>query len=305
MQDIPVSGFIARELADVDAIVQQAMVDYRASAASCAITFGRRLVACRGYGYLDNEFEVPTPSGVIMRLASVDKLILVTAAELFCSSGYAMPETGVPISQDLRVFEAMRGSWALEPPPGMEADPRIYDVTIRHLLEGRSGIGEVSNACSEVMAALGSPSAPTPWEIPRYLMGAPLKAAPGAMECYANAALGMVKYFIDRYFRDDGGYLGYVQTSVFAPIAEGLELPASLMDDVVISRASPRERDSREPVYISEETGPSTFPGDEGRTVSAADGGANNIDAWMALGTSAEACAGTATTGTWGMQGRS
>ncbi len=278
--EIPVCGEIDPEFCGIDQIIEKAMVDYQASCASVAVTWKQKLIVNRTYGWKDLEGSKAAPPNVYMRLASVDKLILITAAELFLSQGHKMPNTDVPITADLHIFQAMKDSWGLQPPPGMTPDSRVYDITIQNILDGKSGIKELSDSGEEVIRALGLSKAPGAWDLLRYTFGNQLHSNPGEKQVYANNALGVLKYFIDKCWSDKGGYLDFVKTYVFKPAGT---------DQVVISRASPADRDPRESCYISMNNGRSTVSSDQGKIVSAADGGGMNLDSWLALATSAEA----------------
>ncbi len=281
---LPITGQTCRELACLDAIVLDRMERFQITSATLAVSWRGRFYVRRGYGWMDGARTVPTSPDAIMRLASLDKAINETAIKLICDAKwrrqvYRLPRSGTEVSRALPVFRALQDEWGLAPPRGLAPDPWIYEVTLEHLMEGRSYIEPV-DTLHGTMAELGLASLPTMWDVARCIYARRPRQRPGAgPQEYSNAAHGIIKLFIDKL---SGNYRDFVAANVFAPAQ-------AASDDVIIARARRAERSPREPEYHCRERGPSPFAEDQGAELPAADGGGWNFDACMQLATSAPA----------------
>jgi CubicO group peptidase (beta-lactamase class C family) len=96
--------------------------------ASVGVTTGRRLVYAQGYALAEPGYPTVLPT-TPFRIASVSKTITAVAVEQL-------------VEQNLvTLTDRLQNILQLTPPPGGAIDPGFANITIRELLEHRSGIG--------------------------------------------------------------------------------------------------------------------------------------------------------------------
>jgi N-acyl-D-amino-acid deacylase len=146
----------------------------------------------------------------------------------------------------------------LEPPPGATEDPRLADVTVRHLLEHSGGWDRSVSPDPlflpyEAAAAVGEPAPASPETIIRYMLGRPLDFDPGSRYAYSNFGYTV----LGRIIEDVTGlaYDEYVISQVLAPM--GIERMA-------IGRTRASERQEPEVAYhdLRGATGQSVYSGE-------------------------------------------
>ena len=129
-----------------------------------------------------------------MRIASVSKPITAAAVRELIAEG--------EFTLDSHVFDVGQtngGLLALEPFPSL-GDPRIADITVRHLLEHKGGwdraiAGDLTYMELAIASAMGIDSPPGRENTLRFILGKPLQHDPGTKSAYSNIgmlALGLV-----------------------------------------------------------------------------------------------------------------
>ncbi len=163
-----------------DALFPSLMAKWGVPGGAVAVVKDDRLVFAKGYGKSDTESGTPVTPTSLFRIASLSKP-LTSAAVL------RLREKGQLGLED-KVF---RKFLVPLPPPGTAMDPRLLEVTVRHLLEHAGGWDRDASfdpmfLSKEISAALGKPGPASAADIIRYMTGRRLDFAPGARYAYSN-----------------------------------------------------------------------------------------------------------------------
>jgi CubicO group peptidase (beta-lactamase class C family) len=238
-------------LAPFDEAVRAFMEARGIPGGTLAVMRDGRVVLRRGYGTRDGA--APMPADAVLRIASLTKPVTAAAVRLLAAEGR--------LSLDAPAFALL----GLAPPEG--ADPRLEQVTVRHLLEHRggwdkeaSGFDPLNGGTREVSRALGLSGPPSPQDVVRFMLGRPLDFTPGERAAYSNvgyAALGLV---VERVAGQP--YEAFVRERLLAPLGAR---------DVALGRTlSPGPR---EPAYFDPGLCPPVFAPQEDAPVPCASGG--------------------------------
>lgn len=163
-----------------DAFFPSLMAKWGVPGGAVAVVKDDRLVFAKGYGKSDTESGTPVTPTSLFRIASLSKP-LTSAAVL------RLREQGKLGLED-KVF---RKFLAPVPPPGTAMDPRLLEVTVRHLLEHAGGWDRDASfdpmfQSKEISAALDKPGPASAADVIRYMTGRRLDFAPGARYAYSN-----------------------------------------------------------------------------------------------------------------------
>ncbi|HEY3064850.1 MAG TPA: serine hydrolase domain-containing protein, partial [Methylomirabilota bacterium] len=100
--------------------------------ASLVVARDDKLVLARGYGLADKSRHAPVEPTSVFRLASLSKTVTAVAVLTLVEEGrLRLDDKVLPILGELG------------PRPGKINDPRVHDVTVRHLLEHSGGFDRV------------------------------------------------------------------------------------------------------------------------------------------------------------------
>lgn len=214
-----------------DQVITDLMERHGVPGGAVAVSVRGRLVLVRGYGTMDPEGSPMNPLARF-RIASISKPITAAAVMLLVQRG--------ELSLDERAFEILG---ELLPPEGTPArdnvDPRLMDITVRHLLwhtggwdRGDNRIGPAYDPMfipGRVSAHLGVPSPPEPEDIARYMTEQPLNFTPGERYAYSNFGYSLLGRIIEA--RTGRGYEAFVREEVLAPQgADAMRIGASRLD---------------------------------------------------------------------------
>jgi CubicO group peptidase (beta-lactamase class C family) len=240
---LPTSGSVATcELEVFSDAVRSFMEEHYIPAGVLAVMKGNRVVVRRAFGYMDKEMTRVLSPHAVLRLASNDKLVTKGAIMELIAKGANDPVTGAPINANTHVFELFAARGIL-PPAGVVPDPRIYDVTIQHLMDHASGIAPIPWYPPDFYDAIGAGSGmTTPEDSISYLFGAPLSFAPGESDQYSSTGFFVLRYLIEMLTGDLKTFLDDV---VLAPVGT---------TDMYISSEILNGRHPREPWYATKET---------------------------------------------------
>jgi CubicO group peptidase (beta-lactamase class C family) len=184
-------------------LLDQVMLKYRekigCSAAALAVSSRGVLVYSRGYGWSDKDKTVPTQPDTMIGIASCEKPI--TAAAVRQLALYRK------LDLDAGLFKLLK----IEP-QGEVVDGRVWDITVRHLVEHKAGWqGEPIDRAIKAAHDNGHKD-PIPVEtLLGFLMAQKLKDAPGAKHDYCNFCFDTLRHIIAKvsgrsavdYFRSD------------------------------------------------------------------------------------------------------
>jgi N-acyl-D-amino-acid deacylase len=211
---------------------------------SLAVIKNGRLVYARGYGLADREKGEPVRADSLFRIASISKPF--TAVAIF-----RLIQTG-RLELEAPAFEFLK----LKPLSGQEseADPRLKEITIRHLLHHTAGwdrdqSGDPMFRSKEIARAAGV-SAPANQEaIIRYMLGRKLDFDPGSRYAYSNFGYCVLGRVIEKASGMD--YDRFVREEVLEPAGiRRMRLGASLEAGRVAGEVK----------YYSSNEGSSVFP---------------------------------------------
>ena len=179
------------ELDGLDKKIRKYIMNWHIKGASLAIVRNDSLVYAKGYGWADEELEIPMEPGHIMRVASVSKLITAT---------------GIMVLQDqgkLTIKDKVFG------PDGVlndehfneltKCDPRYYDMTVEDIMRHRSCfMSDQLFRSKEVQTYMGLDNPPTKDDFFTLVFRNKLIAAPGTRASYSNFGYLVLSEIIER-----------------------------------------------------------------------------------------------------------
>ncbi|QDV26792.1 serine hydrolase [Aureliella helgolandensis] len=123
------SGEPDQRFASYDRLVHAFMQEHQVPGVSIAVTNHGKLAFARGYGYADVATGEQVDSSSLFRIASLSKPITAVAILQLIERGQ--------IELDSKVFEVLDKQDAIQ--SVKDSDPRLREITLRHLLEHRGG----------------------------------------------------------------------------------------------------------------------------------------------------------------------
>jgi N-acyl-D-amino-acid deacylase len=233
--EVVTTGRHVESLAPLDELMQSFIEDNRLPGGALAVARHGRLVYARGFGYADLETRSPVRPDSIFRIASISKPITAVAIMRLVDEG--------KLSLDDPAFECVphdrelgRRAWA---------DPRLGDVTIRHLLQHRGGWD--AQASSDPMFQslaiafwTGKQSPPQAGEIVRFMHNRMLDFDPGRRVVYSNFGYCVLGRVIEQV--TGHSYEQYVQQSLLRPLG---------IDQMCIGKTLKEERRDKEVTYYT------------------------------------------------------
>jgi CubicO group peptidase (beta-lactamase class C family) len=214
-----VSGLAEPNLENIDRSLQNFVARHRIPGLSVAITYQRRLLYAKGFGYADLETRQPVRPDSLFRIASLSKPITAVAVLQLAEEG--------KFKLDDRVVNVLH----LEP----TRDPRIANVTIRHLLQHRGGWDRGKSydpmfIHQRIARQLKIRPPANPAQIIQYMMGQPLDFEPGSAYAYSNFGYRVLGRVIEKVSGQP--YEEYVRQRVLKPIGvRDMRLGRSLIED--------------------------------------------------------------------------
>jgi CubicO group peptidase (beta-lactamase class C family) len=176
----PSTGKRVAAFAAVESAVLATMTRVDATAATLAISRDGVLRTSRGFGYKDRGKIAPVPADALFRIASISKP--------FTAAAVRAAERAKRLDLDAKAFALIDAS----PPSGKKlGDPRLADVTVRHLLEHQGGWDRAATfdpmfQVGEARRALQIDHDVTPRDLIAWMLAQPLQFTPGEKEVYSN-----------------------------------------------------------------------------------------------------------------------
>jgi N-acyl-D-amino-acid deacylase len=261
---LPVTGPANPDLAPLDRLMSEFVMDHEVPGAALAVAKNGELVYARGFGYADVEGKIPVQPASLFRIASLSKPITAVAVLQLVEAGKLKLDD--PVFAVLKDFPSTQEETAGRPPVAptkATADPRLGRITVRQLLQHTGGwdsakSGEPMFRSVAIAEALGVPPPALPPDIIRYMRGRPLDFDPGERCASSNFGYCVLGRIIEK--ASGQTYEDYVRTRVLAPLGiRTMRLGKTLLKD----RAPGEVR------YYDEKgrTGPCVFAGMAGEKV--------------------------------------
>jgi CubicO group peptidase (beta-lactamase class C family) len=173
-------------------IIPNLMSKWSIPGGAVALVKDERLILAEGYGLADKEYNEIVVANSLFRIASVSKPITAVAVLKLYEDGL--------LSLDEKAFSILND---LEPPIGATVDDRIYEITIRDLLQHSGGWDRELSfdpmfMSREIAKAMGVQSPADTETIIRYMMGQPLDFSPGERYAYSNFGYCVLGRVIER-----------------------------------------------------------------------------------------------------------
>jgi len=229
--DRPASGTPNPKFDVLDQVIITFADRLDAGAATLAVNVDGKLVHSRGFGWRDQARKLPVPPDAMMRIASVSK-----------------PFTAVMVKELARreklSFQTKAFAYLdLQPPPGSQADPRLADITVQHLLQHKAGWDRNATfdpvfRVRDVEKTLGLTQPATPVDVIRYMLDKPLQFAPGERSAYSNLGYCVLGRVIEK-----------ATGKPYADVLKELITEPLQIVDLKVGHTSSQRRDPKEVSY--------------------------------------------------------
>jgi N-acyl-D-amino-acid deacylase len=246
------SGEPDERFASFDRLIKAFMQEHQVPGVSVAVTNNGQVVFARGYGYADVAAGQPVDVNSLFRIASISKPVTAVAVLQLIEQG--------KLKLDDRVFEVLdlNGDIAAA---GAEFDPRMRDITIRHLLEHRGGWdrGESFDAMFQSVRFANQVGVDAPadqFAVIKAMLSQKLDFDPGERYAYSNFGYCLLGRVIEKLSGQE--YDSYVKEHVLAPIG---------VTTMKIGATRLTGRSDNEVRYYQPGTGTSVFQEDLGQEV--------------------------------------
>jgi len=223
-KSIPTTGRYEPGMERFDRAMNSMIEKWDIPGGALAVIRDGEILLARGYGYTNIETEELVQPDSLFRIASISKPITAAAVLKLVEDGM--------LDLDMSVFQILDD---FQPPDGTEIDPRIDEITVRHLLEHTGGWDSSASydpmfMAREIAEELGtSPPADCPTII-RYMLGQPLDFNPGIRYAYSNFGYCVLGRVVEKVSGQT--YEDYVRTNLLAPVGiNGMRLGHSLLQD--------------------------------------------------------------------------
>ena len=219
IQGIPVTGNPSPTPSKFDQRFIALMRAWHIPGATIAIMKHGKIIMSRGYGWSDITSRQEMQPGALFRIASVSKTITAVAILKLVQEHR--------LSLDDKVFNILNNMYPLA---GNYVNPRLYQITVRDLLQMASGwytegpgsfdpmFGPWS---SRAISLLGGRIPPDCLPATRLMMNVPLASRPGTRFSYSNlnyCMLGLIINKVNGQKYGAAGYEAYVKQNVLAPL---------------------------------------------------------------------------------------
>ncbi len=179
--------------------------------AGLAVARKGKLLLVRGYGRANRERDSPVRPASVFRLASLSKTVTAVAVLQLVQDGRVrLDDKVLPILGEIG------------PRPGRITDPRVHDITVRHLLQhaggfdrARSGDAVFLPRAADAAKRQGGPLPPDCRTILRDTLERRLDFIPGQRFAYSNVGYCILGRVIERVTGTP--YEAYVRTRILAP----------------------------------------------------------------------------------------
>ncbi len=199
----PISGKKSPGVQLLDQVMLKHMEKIGCSSATLAISYRRRLVHSRGYGWVDQDKTIPTQPDTLIGIASCEKPITSAAIHQLARRG--------KLKLDDEVFPLLEIK-----PRGDVVDSRMFRISVRNLLEHKAGWqGEPIDRAVKAARSSGA-TEPLPTEtVLGFLMTQRLSSDPGTKYEYCNWCYDALRLVIWKTSRKTAA--DYFRTELLRP----------------------------------------------------------------------------------------
>ena len=174
-------------LSELDGIMNQTMEQFYVPGGTLAVAHNGKLVYAKGFGFANLRTQEPVTPNTLFNLASCTKAISTFGIMRLVDSGR--------LRLDDTMYNVIGRPNLVR---GMQADPRVAQITVRQLLHHSGGWNDDSGflrASNEVqrLAPNGLPYS----EAVKVLLATPLDYEPGTQAKYANGQWNLIKYIVE------------------------------------------------------------------------------------------------------------
>ena len=178
--------------------------------AAIAIVKDGRLVLARGYGLADVKNNESVQPDSLFRIASISKPVTAVAILRLVEDG--------KLDLEDRAFEILN---QFEVPEETTPDPRIFDVTVRQLLQHSGGwdldMGyDPMFILGRIERALSVPKPASCHDVITFMLGQPLDFDPGTQYAYSNFGYCILGRIIEQ--ASGQTYEEYVKSRILQPM---------------------------------------------------------------------------------------
>jgi N-acyl-D-amino-acid deacylase len=191
--ELPTTGLKVESLAAYDEVMTRILAQWQVPGGALAVMKGDRLVLARGYGLADRDAGEPVQPDSRFRIASLSKPITAVAILQLVEQGRLDLD-----AKALRVLEDLQ-------PAEASVDPRIWEITVRQLLQHTAGWDRAETAdplfpprSVEAAQALGAPQPASCETVIRYAFTQPLDFDPGTRFGYGNLNYCILGRIVER-----------------------------------------------------------------------------------------------------------
>ncbi|MCA9292066.1 MAG: beta-lactamase family protein [Phycisphaerales bacterium] len=228
----PVTGVAVEAMRPFDDLFERFMSEHDVPGAAVCVARGGDIVYSRGFGFADLDARTPVAPDALFRIASISKPITAVAVLRLVERG--------TLTLDDNPFVAIGLAADLDAPG---ADPRLRNITIRHLLHHAAGWDREATfdpmfAYDRIATTMGVPSPPDQVSIIRFMLRQPLDFDPGSRYAYSNFGYCVLGRVIEH--ATGRPYEQAVRELVLEPLG---------IDDMRIGRSLPADRAEREVRY--------------------------------------------------------
>lgn len=208
-----------------------------------AVARGGRLILSKGFGMADRDKKIAVAPTTLFRIASVSKPLTAVATLVLAEEG--------KLSLDAKMLDVLKVDIFL--PEGKKADPRVKDITLRHLLQHTGGwdrnkSGDVMFQSQQIAKTLGVPCPPGPKDVIREVLARPLDTDPGTNYAYSNFGYCILGRIIEQISGQP--YEKFVQERVLKPAGvTSPRLGASLTQAEGEARYYTPQKEEETPVF--------------------------------------------------------
>lgn len=194
----------------MDREIERFMARYDIRGMSLAIMRHDSLLYAKGYGWADEESGVRMTPKHIMRIASASKLVTAIAVMKLAEQG--------SLKLDSKVF-GPEGILSDTVFTNAIHDPRLFDITVDHLLRHMGGFGMGAGDpmfnTKDIIHAKGLDTVPTNEELTQIVLGRKIAFTPGKGRRYSNFGYMLLSLVIERV--SGRTYWDYVTENVLEP----------------------------------------------------------------------------------------